>query len=85
MAEAKIVSLNSNPEKPDPRGKYDPGDVVSLASGGHLMTVRKANRTVVACDWTNEAGDLCSAEFPPAMLQDGDVGDESEAENEQEA
>jgi uncharacterized protein YodC (DUF2158 family) len=82
MADAKIVSLNPNPIKqPEIKGKFNPGDVVSLASGGFLMTVRKANKAAVICDWTNEVGDLCTAEFIPAMLKPGELEIEVELDD----
>ena len=82
MADAKIVSLNPNPTKqPEPRGKFKVGQVVSLASGGYLMTVRKANKTAVVCDWTNEVGDLCAAEFLPDMMKDGDLAIDGEPDD----
>ena len=81
MPEAKIVSLNSNPTKPEPKGKFKAGQVVSLASGGYLMTVRKANKTAVVCDWTNEVGDLCTAEFLPDMMKEGDLSIDVEPED----
>ncbi len=80
MSDPKVVSFNP-PARPEPKGKFNPGDVVSLASGGFLMTVRKANKAAVICDWTNEVGDLCTAEFLPAMLRPGELEIEVELDD----
>ena len=77
MADANIVSLNAS-KKPEPKGKFNPGDVVALTSGGSCMTVRKAGKTSVIVDWINETGDLCTAEFSPPMLKSGDLSIEDD-------
>ena len=67
MTDAKVVKLN--PKKPDVEiTEFGPGDVVQMRAGGMPMTVRKATKANVSCDWHNEGGELCSADFPPPML-----------------
>jgi uncharacterized protein YodC (DUF2158 family) len=44
------------------------GDVVSLNSGGHLMTVASIDEGSVTCDWSVR-GDIKSKSFPTAELK----------------
>jgi uncharacterized protein YodC (DUF2158 family) len=44
------------------------GDVVSLKSGGHLMTVASIDQGSVTCDWSVR-GDIKSKSFPAAELK----------------
>ena len=81
MADAKIVSLNPGPAKPEPKGKFSTGDVVQLNSGGSCMTVRKASKAAVLADWINDNGELCTADFLPAMLREGEIKTEETPED----
>ena len=47
---------------------FEVGDVVSLKSGGHLMTVASINEGSVTCDWS-VSGDVKSKSFPAAELK----------------
>ena len=47
------------------------GDVVTLKSGGHLMTVASIDEGSVTCDWSVR-GDVKSKSFPAAELQKAD-------------
>jgi uncharacterized protein YodC (DUF2158 family) len=76
MSDPKIVALNANPAKPEPKGKFSTGDVVQLNSGGACMTVRKASKSAVLADWINDSGELCTADFLPAMLREGEIKSE---------
>jgi uncharacterized protein YodC (DUF2158 family) len=44
------------------------GDVVSLNSGGHLMTVASIDDASVTCDWSVR-GDVKSKSFPAEALK----------------
>jgi len=44
------------------------GDVVSLNSGGHLMTVVSTDEGSVTCDWS-VTGDIKSKSFPTGALK----------------
>ena len=44
------------------------GDVVSLNSGGHLMTVVSTDEGSVTCDWSVR-GDIKSKSFPAGALK----------------
>lgn len=44
------------------------GDIVTLKSGGHLMTVASIDEGSVTCDWSVR-GDVKSKSFPAAELQ----------------
>ena len=70
MFDPKVVSIGTGkPQAPsEPPPKFKIGDVVQLQSGGLAMTVRKASRGSVTVDWHGEGGDLCTAEFHPAMI-----------------
>jgi uncharacterized protein YodC (DUF2158 family) len=60
-----------------------PGDVVTLKSGGHLLTVVEVNEDSVACMWMGGEGDLFRETLPLAVLERAGVEDEDEDEDEQ--
>lgn len=62
-----------------------PGDVVTLKSGGHLLTVVEVNEDSVACMWMGGEGDLFRETLPLAVLERAGVEDEDEDEDEDEA
>jgi uncharacterized protein YodC (DUF2158 family) len=59
-----------------------PGDVVTLKSGGHPLTVVEVNEDAVSCLWMGNEGDLFRETLPLAVLERADVDDEDEDENE---
>jgi len=59
-----------------------PGDVVTLKSGGHLLTVVEVNEDSVACMWMGGEGDLFRETLPLAVLERAGVEDEDEDEDE---
>jgi len=68
------------------------GDVVTLKSGGHPLTVAQVNEDTVACLWMGADGDLFRETLPLVVLEladaeepddeDEDVGDEEEEDDE---
>jgi len=52
-----------------------PGDVVTLKSGGHPLTVVEVNEDEVSCLWMGGDGDLFRETLPLAVLERGDVED----------
>lgn len=58
-----------------------PGDVVTLKSGGHLLTVVEVNEDSVACMWMGGEGDLFRETLPLAVLERAGVEDEDEEED----
>ena len=69
-----------------------PGDVVTLKSGGHPLTVAEVNEDAVACLWMGSEGELFRETLPLAVLElvetegsdDEDEGDdEDEAEKDE--
>jgi uncharacterized protein YodC (DUF2158 family) len=62
-----------------------PGDVVTLKSGGHLLTVVEVNEDSVACMWMGVDGDLFRETLPLAVLERAGVEDEDEDEDEEES
>jgi uncharacterized protein YodC (DUF2158 family) len=60
-----------------------PGDVVTLKSGGHALTVVEVNEDAVSCLWMGNEGDLFRETLPLAVLER--VDDENEDEDEDEA
>jgi uncharacterized protein YodC (DUF2158 family) len=60
-----------------------PGDVVTLKSGGHPLTVVEVNEDAVSCLWMGNEGDLFRETLPLAVLER--VDDEDEDENEDDA
>jgi uncharacterized protein YodC (DUF2158 family) len=59
-----------------------PGDVVTLKSGGHLLTVVEVNEDSVACMWMGGDGDLFRETLPLAVLERAGVEDEDDDEEE---
>jgi uncharacterized protein YodC (DUF2158 family) len=59
-----------------------PGDVVTLKSGGHALTVVEVNEDAVSCLWMGNEGDLFRETLPLAVLERADDEDEDEDENE---
>ena len=67
-----------------------PGDVVTLKSGGHPLTVVEVNADNVSCLWMGGEGDLFRETLPLAVLElveiedsdDEDENDEDEDEAE---
>ena len=55
-----------------------PGDVVTLKSGGQLLTVVEVNEDSVACMWMGGEGDLFRETLPLAVLELAGVEDEDE-------
>jgi hypothetical protein len=74
---AEVVALKAKPEQPE---KFEIGSTVRLKSGGAIMTVRKPGKANVIVDWTNCSDDICSAEFPNAMLAFADADEEEAGE-----
>jgi len=62
-----------------------PGDVVTLKSGGHLLTVVEVNEDSVACMWMGGEGDLFRETLPLAVLERAGVEDEDEDEDEEDS
>ena len=67
-----------------------PGDVVTLKSGGHLLTVVEVNEDAVACLWMGGEGELFRETLPLAVLElavseDADEADEDEDEDDAES
>ncbi len=58
-----------------------PGDVVTLKSGGHLLTVAEVHEDTAACLWMGLEGDLFRETLPLAVLE---LADADEAEDEDE-
>lgn len=46
-----------------------PGDVVTLKSGGHPLTVVEVNEEAVSCLWMGGEGDLFRETLPLAVLE----------------
>jgi uncharacterized protein YodC (DUF2158 family) len=63
-----------------------PGDVVTLKSGGHLMTVAEVHDDSVACLWMGLEGDLFRETLPLAVLElaDADEAEDDDDEEEEE-
>jgi len=60
-----------------------PGDVVTLKSVGHPLTVVEVNEDNVACLWMGGEGDLFRETLPLAVLELAEAEDsEDEAEDE---
>jgi len=70
-----------------------PGDVVTLKSGGHPLTVVEVNEDAVACLWMGGEGDLFHETLPLAVLElaepaeadEDDEDEEDEDEDEEES
>jgi uncharacterized protein YodC (DUF2158 family) len=61
-----------------------PGDVVTLKSGGHPLTVVEVNEDAVSCLWMGNEGDLFRETLPLAVLERVDDEDEDEDEDKNE-
>jgi uncharacterized protein YodC (DUF2158 family) len=61
-----------------------PGDVVTLKSGGHPLTVVEVNEDAVACVWMGGEGDLFRETLPLAVLELAEPEDSAEDEDEDE-
>lgn len=59
-----------------------PGDVVTLKSGGHLLTVVEVNEDAVSCLWMGGEGDLFRETLPLAVLERADADDEDHEDSE---
>ena len=55
-----------------------PGDVVTLKSGGHALTVAEVHEDTVACLWMGGEGDLFRETLPLAVLERADLEDEDD-------
>lgn len=60
-----------------------PGDVVTLKSGGHLLTVAEVHEDTAACLWMGLEGDLFRETLPLVVLELADA-DNAEDEDEDE-
>ena len=63
-----------------------PGDVVTLKSGGHPLTVVEVNADNVSCLWMGGEGDLFRETLPLAVLElveAEEMDDEDEDENDE--
>jgi uncharacterized protein YodC (DUF2158 family) len=61
-----------------------PGDVVTLKSGGHPLTVVEVNADNISCLWMGVEGDLFRETLPLAALEPVEAEDsEDEDEDEQ--
>jgi uncharacterized protein YodC (DUF2158 family) len=69
---------------------FEPGDVVTLRSGGHTMTVVSVGEEDIDCLWVSDDGNLFRQSIPAIALtvfeltETGDADEESEAEDEDE-
>ena len=69
---------------------FEPGDVVTLRSGGHTMTVVSVGEEDIDCLWVSDDGNLFRQSIPAIALtvfeltETGDEDEESEAEDEAE-
>ena len=59
-----------------------PGDVVTLKSGGHPMTVAEVRDDVIACLWMGAEGELFRETLPLAVLERFLEDDDEEEEDE---
>jgi uncharacterized protein YodC (DUF2158 family) len=64
---------------------FQPGDVVTLKSGGQAMTVAEATETGIECIWIGEEGELFRETLPAAVLHALDIENGEEDEEEEEA
>ena len=60
-----------------------PGDVVTLKSGGHPLTVAEVHEDTVACLWMGMEGDLFRETLPLAVLELADPEEEDDEEEEE--
>ncbi|MEZ5820620.1 MAG: DUF2158 domain-containing protein [Xanthobacteraceae bacterium] len=61
-----------------------PGDVVTLKSGGHPLTVVEVNEEAVSCLWMGGEGDLFRETLPLAVLE-RIVSDHSDDEHDEDS
>ncbi|MBI5318027.1 DUF2158 domain-containing protein [Bradyrhizobium sp.] len=63
-----------------------PGNVVTLKSGGHALTVVEVNEDAVACLWMGGEGDLFRETLPLAVLElvEAEESDDEESEDDEE-
>ena len=61
-----------------------PGDVVTLKSGGHPLTVVEVKEDEVACLWMGGEGDLFRETLPLAVLERAEDDEDHEEEDEEE-
>jgi uncharacterized protein YodC (DUF2158 family) len=61
-----------------------PGDVVTLKSGGHPLTVAEVHEDTVACLWMGVEGDLFRETLPLAVLELADPDEEEDDEEDEE-
>ena len=61
-----------------------PGDVVTLKSGGHPLTVMEVNEDTVSCLWMGGEGDLFRETLPLAVLELAEPEESDEDEDEDE-
>jgi len=59
-----------------------PGDVVTLKSGGHPLTVAEVHEDTVACLWMGMEGDLFRETLPLVVLELADPDEEEDDEEE---
>lgn len=64
------------------KGPFIVGSTVCLKSGGSVMTVHKPGKQSVTVDWHDASYNLCSADFPPAMLRHADPDEEDKEKDE---
>jgi len=69
-----VIALK--PKAPDIPDKFVIGSTVALRGGGAIMTVRKPGKQSVTVDWHDAQDNLCSADFPPAMICHADPDEE---------
>jgi len=65
---------------------FEPGEVVTLKSGGQPMTVVAADEEHIDCVWIGDQGQLCRESIPAAALiavpSDDDVEDDADDDDE---
>jgi uncharacterized protein YodC (DUF2158 family) len=61
-----------------------PGDVVTLKSGGHPLTVAEVSKDTAACVWMGSEGDLFRETLPLAVLELAEIHHDDEEEEEEE-
>lgn len=59
---------------------FQPGDVVTLKSGGQLLTVAAVSDENVQCIWIGEEGDFFRETVPVAVLTAAGIGDGEETD-----
>lgn len=61
-----------------------PGDVVTLKSGGHPLTVVEVREDEVACLWMGGEGDLFRETLPLAVLERAEADEDHEDDEDDE-